>query len=91
MTILPCCKKIGRLEKVKMGKLRTSLSDWELGHAPTESDLQQGDDFAEQPFGIQVCQAKVESLVERAEMLLNMSKGEKKKKEKWRIHYWKQI
>merc|ERR1712243_375371 len=28
------------------------------GHAPKESYLQQGDDFVEQPFGIQVCQAK---------------------------------
>jgi len=54
----PGVKKIGEQEE-KDGEPEYKF-EWQRtwGHAPKESYLQQGDDFNEQPFGIQVCQAK---------------------------------
>jgi len=54
----PGVKKIGEQEE-KEGEPEYKF-EWQRtwGHAPKESYLQQGDDFNEQPFGIQVCQAK---------------------------------
>jgi len=55
----PGCKKIGETEDGVDGEPEYKF-EWQRtwGHAPKESYLQQGDDFVEQPFGIQVCQAK---------------------------------
>jgi len=55
----PGCKKVGEAEEGEDGEPEYKF-EWQRtwGHAPKESYLQQGDDFVEQPFGIQVCQAK---------------------------------
>merc|ERR1712123_275645 len=55
----PGCKKVGETEEGVDGEPEYKF-EWQRtwGHAPKESYLQQGDDFVEQPFGIQVCQAK---------------------------------
>jgi len=55
----PGCKKVGETEEGEDGEPEYKF-EWQRtwGHAPKESYLQQGDDFVEQPFGIQVCQAK---------------------------------
>jgi len=55
----PGCKKVGETEDGEDGEPEYKF-EWQRtwGHAPKESYLQQGDDFVEQPFGIQVCQAK---------------------------------
>jgi len=55
----PGCKKVGETEEGRDGEPEYKF-EWQRtwGHAPKESYLQQGDDFVEQPFGIQVCQAK---------------------------------
>jgi len=54
----PGVKKIGEGDKEE-GEPEYKF-EWQRtwGHAPKESYLSQGDDFNEQPFGIQVCQAK---------------------------------
>lgn len=55
----PGCKKVGETDDGEDGEPEYKF-EWQRtwGHAPKESYLQQGDDFVEQPFGIQVCQAK---------------------------------
>eukprot|EP00088_Acartia_fossae_P020452 TRINITY_DN2203_c0_g1_i12.p1 TRINITY_DN2203_c0_g1~~TRINITY_DN2203_c0_g1_i12.p1 ORF type:complete len:332 (-),score=118.01 TRINITY_DN2203_c0_g1_i12:92-1087(-) len=55
----PGVKKIGEKDKEEEGEPEYKF-EWQRtwGHAPKESYLQKGDDFQEQPFGIQVCQAK---------------------------------
>jgi len=55
----PGCKKVGEAEEGEDGEPEFKF-EWQRtwGHAPKESYLSQGDDFVEQPFGIQVCQAK---------------------------------
>ncbi|XP_023334187.1 corepressor interacting with RBPJ 1 [Eurytemora carolleeae] len=55
----PGVKKIGEEEKGEGGEPEYKF-EWQRtwGHAPKESYLEKGDDFMEQPFGIQVCQAK---------------------------------
>eukprot|EP00090_Calanus_glacialis_P036819 TRINITY_DN6295_c0_g1_i1.p1 TRINITY_DN6295_c0_g1~~TRINITY_DN6295_c0_g1_i1.p1 ORF type:complete len:392 (-),score=172.86 TRINITY_DN6295_c0_g1_i1:117-1292(-) len=54
----PGCKKIGEAEEGEGGD--EYKFEWQRtwGNAPKESYLSIGDDFVEQPFGIQVCQAK---------------------------------
>jgi len=57
----PGVKKIGEKDaEDEDGKEPEYKFEWQRtwGHAPKESYLQKGDDFNEQPFGIQVCQAK---------------------------------
>ena len=51
----PGCKKVGETEEGEDGEPEYKF-EWQRtwGHAPKESYLQQGDDFVEQPFGIQV-------------------------------------
>ena len=48
-------KKIGEKDKEEEGEPEYKF-EWQRtwGHAPKESYLQKGDDFQEQPFGIQV-------------------------------------
>jgi len=55
----PGVKKIGEGDKDEEGEPEYKF-EWQRtwGHAPKESYLEKGDDFNEQPFGIQVCQAK---------------------------------
>jgi len=55
----PGCKKVGEKDEDENGEPEYKF-EWQRtwGHAPKESYLGQGDDFCEQPFGIQVCQAK---------------------------------
>lgn len=54
----PGVKKIGETDNE--GAEPEYKFEWQRtwGHAPKESYLEKGDDFNEQPFGIQVCQAK---------------------------------
>jgi len=56
----PGVKKIGETDKEDEGAEPEYKFEWQKtwGHAPKESYLVQGDEFNEQPFGIQVCQAK---------------------------------
>jgi len=55
----PGCKKVGEGNNDEDGEPEYKF-EWQRtwGHAPKESYLAQGDDYVEQPFGIQVCQAK---------------------------------
>lgn len=56
----PGVKKIGETDKDEEDGEPEYKFEWQRtwGHAPKESYLKDGDDFNEQPFGIQVCQAK---------------------------------
>jgi len=56
----PGVKKISETDKDEEDGEPEYKFEWQRtwGHAPKESYLKDGDDFNEQPFGIQVCQAK---------------------------------